>query len=233
MEQRGQYLTVVNGGGAAPPATAPEDLVIMPVLNARAFLDRRRALYDMLREEAMVEGVDYMTIPGTPKPSLLKPGAEKLLQLFGMRAELVPVEEIEQFDGPEHEVPRYLNKAELEVRAGRASEYRFAVDKAETVGKYGKPAEYWQAFNDAIASGRARSFKKPMGKEQKDAWEIDLTVYRIPNPDVPDLAHTLSAMAQKRAIVGATRYATNASDVFEVKDLVDDGEQESETWEVT
>jgi hypothetical protein len=63
-----------------------------------------------------------------------------------------------------------------------------------------------------------------MGAKEMDAWEIDVTVYRIPNPDVPDLAHTLSAMAQKRAVVGSTRYATNASDVFEVKDLVDDGE---------
>lgn len=32
---------------------------------------------------ALREGTDYMKIPGTPKPSLLKPGAEALLQFFG------------------------------------------------------------------------------------------------------------------------------------------------------
>ncbi|OPX65773.1 MAG: hypothetical protein A4E30_00238 [Methanomassiliicoccales archaeon PtaB.Bin215] len=122
-------------------------------------------------------------------------------------------------------MPKYLDKAELEVKEGKASEYAFAVRKAETTGKYGKPAEYWQAFNDAIASGRAKSFKKPMGAEQKDAWEIDLTVYRVPNPQICDLAHTLSAMAQKRAAVLGTRWAVpGLTDIFEVNERVEAGE---------
>ena len=33
----------------------------------------------------MQRDVDYGVIPGTSKPSLLKPGAEKLLRLFNLR----------------------------------------------------------------------------------------------------------------------------------------------------
>lgn len=37
-----------------------------------------------LQRSVLVSGSDYMTIPGTGKPSLLKPGAERLLQVFGL-----------------------------------------------------------------------------------------------------------------------------------------------------
>jgi hypothetical protein len=33
----------------------------------------------------MQQGIDYGTIPGTNKPTLLKPGAEKLCRLFNLR----------------------------------------------------------------------------------------------------------------------------------------------------
>ena len=33
----------------------------------------------------MQQGIDYGTIPGTKKPTLLKPGAEKLCRLFNLR----------------------------------------------------------------------------------------------------------------------------------------------------
>ncbi|NGQ95041.1 hypothetical protein G3578_07560 [Brevibacillus sp. SYP-B805] len=39
---------------------------------------------DAIRTQIMRSGVDYDTIPGTPKPTLLKPGAERLLQFYGL-----------------------------------------------------------------------------------------------------------------------------------------------------
>jgi len=38
--------------------------------------------------DVMIEGVDYGTIPGTPKPTLYKPGSEKLLSMFHMAGKL-------------------------------------------------------------------------------------------------------------------------------------------------
>lgn len=44
---------------------------------------RRAALLKAFVDEVMVEGVDYGVCPGTSKPSLFKPGAEKLCDAFG------------------------------------------------------------------------------------------------------------------------------------------------------
>ena len=38
-----------------------------------------------VKNDILLEGMDYGTIPGTPKPSLWKPGAEKMCQFFGYR----------------------------------------------------------------------------------------------------------------------------------------------------
>lgn len=127
---------------------------------------------------------------------------------------------------PETEIPFWLNKADLVVKLGTATEYKWAVDKAETTGPYGKPISHWKMFHDAIAGDTARVVKKrtKTGKEMV-AWEIDTTVFRVPNPDVESLAHTIAMMAQKRAYVAVISRVTNASDVFMVSELVDEGEE--------
>ena len=45
-----------------------------------------------MRRSVLVEGMDYMQIPKTPKPCLLQPGAEKLLMLSGLGFEMERVE---------------------------------------------------------------------------------------------------------------------------------------------
>jgi hypothetical protein len=109
----------------------------------------------------------------------------------------------------------------LQSQGGIISEFEFAIDKADTTGKYGKPAEYWQLFKDAIATGMARHIgKKIKSGEERDAWEIDSKVYRIPNPDCADQINTIQKMAQKRALIAATLVTTNASEFFK-QDLED------------
>jgi hypothetical protein len=39
-------------------------------------------------------------------------------------------------------------------------EFDFAIERAETTGTYGRPAEHWQKFRDAIHNGAARSVEK-------------------------------------------------------------------------
>jgi len=122
---------------------------------------------------------------------------------------------------PEHQIPAGLDKGTCLAQGGRTSEFDFAVDKAETGGKYGKPASYWQQFKDAIANGTAQEITRltKAGKQMK-AWEIDTTVYRVPNDDIFTLVNTLQKMSQKRAFVSAVLLATNASDSF-TQDLED------------
>ncbi len=103
------------------------------------------------------------------------------------------------------------------------TEPKFAIDKAETTGQYGKPAEYWQKFADAIAAGTATAGQKEKrGGGTMPTWSIkvDAKLFRIPNPDVADSVNTCQKMAQKRAFVAVVLVATNASDSF-TQDLED------------
>lgn len=55
----------------------------MPVLSLVEAKKRHDSLVAFAKE-IMVEGVDYGVVPGTDKPTLLKPGAEKLVSFFGL-----------------------------------------------------------------------------------------------------------------------------------------------------
>ena len=116
---------------------------------------------------------------------------------------------------PEHNLPVGLDKATLESRGGKISEFDFAIEKAETGGKYGKPEAYWQRFRDAIESGEAKKVQRATksGKSY-GAWEIDGASYRVPNDDIFSLVNTLQKMGQKRSVVGATLMATRTGDIF-------------------
>jgi hypothetical protein len=116
------------------------------------------------------------------------------------------------------QVPERLDCAHLPKRGVRRTvcEFGFAIERAETTGAYGKPAEHWQRLRDAIRAGTAREVEKPTRRGAAVAWEIDIdaALYRIPNPDVADVVNTIQKMAQKRALVAATLLATSASEFF-------------------
>lgn len=130
----------------------------------------------------------------------------------------------------EIEAKRRPDFERLPKRGGRQFEPQFAINKAETNGKYGKPAEYWQAFKDGIANGTAEKIEqRQMGTKHFDGWEIDTTVYRVPNPDICDQVNTILKIAQKRALVAAVLVVTNASDAFtqDLEDLAPEAQAEA------
>ena len=79
-----------------PGAVTVEDL--MPVFDMIQAVRRRNFMTEVARN-LMVSGVDFGVIPGTNKPTLLKPGAERLSTLFGLSPELHEVKSIEDWDG--------------------------------------------------------------------------------------------------------------------------------------
>ena len=232
----------------------------IPTLTVKQFTEREKLLREL--KEMLMEGVDYGVIPGTEKPTLLLPGAQKICTFFGY----VPhyeVRQIEEWTPEKYGEPlfyydytcvllkdrqgvgegrgscnsweskyrfRWVSKdiaerradfAGLPTRGGRISEPVFAIDKAETGGKYGKPMAHWQAFRDAIEAGTALKTKRDKkGGGQMDCWEIDSTLYRIPNDGFPDVINTCQKMGQKRAYIAATLSATGASQYF-TQDLED------------
>jgi hypothetical protein len=243
-----------------PYKASRSERAFLPAMSMEVALARRAAIVEFTRK-IMVRDQDFGEIPGTGKPTLLKPGAEKLCNFFGLEPEFTPVVDEIDWTGAQHggetfcyvryrcrllrqgRVPgvgegscnswesryRYrwvsteyiredLDRTHLLKRGGRRTlcEFEFAIDRAETIGVYAKPAEYWQKFKEAITTGVARRIERDTRQGKSPAWEmdVDMTLYRIPNPDIADLVNTIQKMAQKRALVAATLIATSASEFF-------------------
>ncbi|MBP3950309.1 hypothetical protein [Bacillus suaedae] len=60
-------------------------------------LEAYRSLKDITRE-VLVKDTDYGVIPGTPKPSLFKPGAENLLRFYGLGHKTQLTEQVKDWD---------------------------------------------------------------------------------------------------------------------------------------
>ena len=54
--------------------------------------------FQQLVQSQLKQNHDYGIIPGTPKPTLLKPGAEKILMLMGLRSEFEIVDSARDFE---------------------------------------------------------------------------------------------------------------------------------------
>jgi len=229
---------------------------IAPVADIGQALARYNAFAEFV-SKILKKDQDFGEIPGTNKPTLLKPGAEKLSTFFGIRPVFVIQETVNDWTGKDHggepfffreykcqgfrngelvgegvgscnswekkyryrwmneaEIPANVDKSTLEFIDGKISEFGFAIDKAETSGKYGKPAAYWKQFKDAIANGTAVSVKKKTKNGEMDAWEIGGKLYAVPNHDPADQVNTIDKMAQKRSLVAMVLITTNASDYF-------------------
>jgi hypothetical protein len=237
-----------------------KDSVFLPAMSMAVALARRSAIVEFTRR-IMVKDLDFGEIPGTNKPTLLKPGAEKLCNFFGLEPEFTPIVEDIDWMGIQHggevfcyaryrcrlmregrvvgvgegscnsweakyryrwvaeeQIPAHVDRTRLLKREVHRAlcEFDFAIERAETTGTYGKPAEHWQRFRDAIRNGAAQSVEKLTRRGKSVAWEIDVdtALYRIPNPDGADVVNTIQKMAQKRALVAATLIATSASEFF-------------------
>lgn len=78
-------------------ARRPED-AFMPALSIEQARDRYERFRAFVQSQ-MREGTDFGTIPGTPKPTLYKPGAEKICTLFGLSARFEMADKHEDWQG--------------------------------------------------------------------------------------------------------------------------------------
>jgi hypothetical protein len=165
-------------------------------------------LRQMMRA-VLVENTDYGTVPGSTKPSLWKPGAEKLLQWFGFGHRIEKVEIERNEDGSRLGVT-YRCTVFKEMGDGR----EVTVSTCEGYTGYDEDTFYTTeeaARRKAEANERkwARQYNRAV---QPEKWE-HVTEYRAP-------WNTLIKIAQKRALVGAALQATSASTLF-TQDLED------------
>lgn len=196
-------------------------------MSAGALVKQVNLIQDVM-SKVMKDGEHYGTIPGTNKPTLLKPGAEKLTLLFRFN----PDYQIMMQDRDEFFISYTIKCTLTHIPTGqiiasgvgscnsRETKYRYRYIE-ESTGKP-IPKEYWKAKSD----GNSKEMKRLIGGEGFRAAKIDgswviATSQRIENDNPYDLDNTLMKMACKRALVAATLNATAASDIFtqDVEDM--------------
>lgn len=212
----------------------------MPVMNMEVAIQRRNYVVEFTKR-IMVKDTDFGVVPGTgTKPTLLKPGAEKLATFFGLTPVFVPVTTTEDWTGLEHDGEPffyYRYRCELHRNGNLISTSEGSCNSWESKYRYRKGERVCPNCGQAaIIKGKAEygggwlCFAKKGGCGAKfkdgDAAIEEQTVGRITNADVADQVNTFQKMAQKRALVAAVLLAVNASEFFtqDVEDMVIDAE---------
>lgn len=148
--------------------------------------EHRKLLMEYVKSQ-LRKDVDYGIVPGTDKPTLYKPGGEKMRALFSLQASTVMADK------------------ELD-RPGNFAMFTY---RTEIRDKYGNLLATCEgSCNSQEKKYRERAtYKWNDQKRRKEKVGAEAT-------PVCDVLNTLQKMAQKRSFVGAIILATAASDFF-------------------
>ena len=174
-----------------------------------------------LQEAVMKDGEHFGVIPGTDKPTLLKPGAEKLCLTF----RLAPSYELERDWDGEHLTVSVTARLTHIVSGQFWGEGVGLCSTREEKYAYRTASRTCPSCGAAaIIKGKAQygggwlCWKKKDGCGAKfddgDAAIEGQEAGKVPNDRLPDTYNTVVKMAKKRALVDAVLTATAASDIF-------------------
>lgn len=171
-----------------------------------------------LMAKVMKADEHYGIIPGTgKKPSLLKPGAEKICFIFRLEPEYT----IERHELPEGHREFNVTCTLRQIGSGiKVGEGVGSCSTMETKYRYRNVADY-EIQDTPIPKDakekKAEYRKQGFGMKQIDGqwhWVKYTNTEKAENPDIADVYNTVLKMAKKRAYVDATLTATAASDFF-------------------
>lgn len=181
------------------------------------------------------ENVDFGIIPGTQKPTLLKPGAEKLTTFFGLTTRFILLEKTEDWAGDQHggePLFYYVYRCQLWRSDLLVAESDASCNSRESKYRWRNSERLCPECGKAtIIKGKAEygggfvcfAKKGGCGTKFKDTEPaiLEQVLGRVANPDIFDQINTLQKMAQKRALIAVTLLAVNASEFFtqDVEDL--------------
>lgn len=187
-------------------------------------------LIQQILNAVMKKGTHYDVVPGCgDKPTLLKPGAEKLALTF--RLDLQTETEVVELGGGHRE---YRSKTNVyHIKTGeRFGSGMGSCSTMETKFRYRNentgrsvPDQYWKTRDSNLIGGPSFTTRKVDGK-----WYIFQQV-EYPNP--ADYYNTCLKMSEKRSKVAAVLNVTAASDLFtqdieEMREIIN-----AETEEIT
>ena len=180
--------------------------------------------FQAIVRESLIEGQDFGVIPGTTKPTLLKPGAEKITKLLGLADTYELVDRQEDWGKPFF---RYLVKCSLSVVSNglKVSEGMGECNSMEAKYRYRDAKRKCpKCGQETIIKGKDQfgggwlCWKKQGGCGA--TWadgspEIeDQQIGKVENEDLCSIVNTLLKMAEKRALVDAALHAGRLSDIF-------------------
>ncbi|PIO83561.1 hypothetical protein BSQ39_08285 [Loigolactobacillus backii] len=84
----------------APQSAGNASINVISELNLQAVNQQLQSInqFQAIVKQTLQKDQDYGVIPGTNKPTLLKPGAEKLLMILGMTSEYEIIEKVMDYD---------------------------------------------------------------------------------------------------------------------------------------
>ena len=165
---------------------------------------KKIATFQAVIQQNLKKDHDYGVIAGAgSKPTLLKPGGEKICMMFGLNPEYDFLEKTENYkDG----FFAYNIKCTL---------YRNGSPVSQGVGNCNSMEKKYRFINsDTIPVGVDASLT------QEFTDKYGRTKYKIPNPNISDLVNTILKMSKKRAFIDAVLQVASLSDVF-TQDLED------------
>lgn len=183
----------------------------------------------------MREGHDFGVIPGTSKPTLLKPGAEKIAKLLGLADQYEIMDRQEDWNRPFF---RYLIKCSLvSVASGIViSEGLGECNSMEAKYRWREAKKKCpNCGSEVIIKGKVEygggwiCFQKKGGCGAK--WPDGATVIeeqktgKVENDDIYSQVNTILKMSKKRALVDAALSAGRLSELFtqDIEDMVIEG----------
>lgn len=163
-------------------------------------------------QKTLKKGHDFGEVPGTSKPTLLKPGGEKICMLFGLNPEYEFLKTTEDYD---KEFFSYNIRCTL---------FRNGQPVAQGVGSCNSKEKKYRFINvDEIPDNY-------IGPSEEITDKYGRTKYKINNPDICSLVNTILKMAKKRAFIDAVLQVASLSEVFtqDVEDMGDFIQQEQD-----
>jgi hypothetical protein len=206
-----EHKTPAKGEQTSLEVVGPVQEIEPRVLSAVEMKQQVQAIQQTM-EAVMISGVHYGVIPGTSKkdrdgkeltkPSLLKPGAEKIMMTFRLGCDP------EVLDLSSANEARFRIKVKIfSILNGCLVGYGIG-EASSNETKYKWRAAFGTEFEEAEPTRRRVKHYKDGGSTKQVRQEI------------ADVSNTVLKMAKKRALVDGVLTATAASDVFD-QDLED------------